>query len=81
MNQVQADLRRLKRDTAYFEAHYKDLLEQYPKQWVAILDQRVVGASSDYERLLDDLEVKGVPMERAVFKHLTNKEEVWLLHS
>ena len=81
MNQVQVELQRFKKDTAYYEAHHDELLEKYPEQWVAIYNQKVVGASPDYEQLLTDLEGKGVPIERTLFKHLTHKEELWILYS
>lgn len=81
MNQVQAELERFKKDTAYYEAHHEELLGKYPEQWVAIYNQQVVGASSDYEQLLADVEENGVPIERTLFKHLTQKEELWILRT
>jgi hypothetical protein len=81
MNQVQAELERFRKDTGYYEAHHEELLEKYPEQWVAIFDQQVVGAGPDYEQLLTELGEKGVPIERALFKHLTQKEELWILIS
>lgn len=81
MNQVQTELQRFKKDTTYYEVHHEELLEKYPEQWVAIFNQTVVGASPDYEQLLADVEEKGVPIERTLFKHLTQKEELWILHS
>jgi hypothetical protein len=81
MNQVQAELQRFKKDTAYYEAHHDELLGKYPEQWVAIYNQQVVGTSPDYEQLLDDMEGKGVPIEKALFKRMTQKEELWILYS
>ena len=81
MNQIRAELQRFKKDTAYYEAHYEELLKKYPEQWVAIFNQKVVGASPDYEQLLAELEERGVPTERTLFKHLTQKEDLWILRS
>lgn len=81
MNQVQAELQHFKKDTAYYETHHEQLLKKYPEQWVAIFDQQVVGSSPDYEKLLTELEEKGVPIERTLFKHLTQKQEIWILSS
>jgi hypothetical protein len=81
MNQVQAELERFKKDTAYYEAHYEELLEKFPERWVAIFDQQVVGVSPGYEPLLTELQEKGIPIERTLFKHLTEKEENWILIS
>jgi len=81
MKQVQAELQHFRKDTDYYEAHHEELLKKYPEQWVAIFDQQVVGTSQDYEELLTELEEKGVPIERTLFKHLTQKEELWILSS
>ena len=79
MHKVQAELQHFRKDTAYYEAHHEELLKKYPEQWVAILDQQVVGTSQEYELLLTELEKEGVPIERTLFKHLTQKEELWIL--
>ena len=79
MTQVQAELERFKKDTAYYEAHHEELLKKYPDQWVAIFDQQVVGISPDYELLLTRLEEERVPIERTLFKLLTQNEENWIL--
>jgi hypothetical protein len=79
--EAKAHLRRLQKDTRYFEAHQEELLRQYPEQWVAILDQEVLGTASDFEQLLDALKQKGVPLGQVLFKHLTEKEELWVLSS
>ena len=81
MSDVHVDLQGFKKDTAYYEAHHQELLAQYPEQWVAILNQQVVGASEDYEQLLTDLQEQDIPIERTLFKHLTEREELWILAS
>ncbi len=79
MQDVQAELERFGKDTEYYEVHYEELLAKYPEQWVAIFNEEVVGASADYDQLLADLQAKDIPIERALFKHLTRKEEIWIL--
>ncbi len=81
MSDIQIELTRFKKDTAYYVAHQEELLDQYPERWVAIYNERVVGSSPDAEQLFEDLEKKGVPIERALFKHLTRKEELLILLS
>ena len=81
MNQVQTELQHFRKDTAYYGTYHEELLKKYPEQWVAIFDQQVVGTSQDYEQLLTELEEKGVPIGRTIFKRLTQKEELWILSS
>jgi hypothetical protein len=81
MTEVQAELQRFGRDTAYYEAHQKDLLEQYPEQWVAIYNEQVVGASPDADQLFAELKEKGISIGGAFFQYMTDKEEIWILLS
>ena len=81
MKELQAELQRFKRDTAYYEAHREELLEQYPEQWVAIFNQQVVGASPDFDQLLDDIEGKGVRVGQVLVEYLTRKDELLILFS
>ena len=79
MNELRAELERFKRDTQYYEAHREELLNQYPEQWVAILDQEVVGASPDPYQLIANLKKGGISTERVVLRHLTRQEELLIL--
>ena len=79
MKQSQRELQRFQRDVDYFQAHQEELLSKYPDQWVAIYNQQVVGAAQDPEQLLDQLEEQGIPIEHALFEHLSTKEELWIL--
>ena len=71
----QRELQRFQRDVDYFQSHQEELLSKHPDQWVAIYDQKVVGAAQDPEQL----EEQGVPIEHALFEHLSTKEELWIL--
>lgn len=79
MNEHQTILENFQRDIEYAEAHREELLEQYPEQWVAILDQQVVGAKPDVYQLVDELKEWGIPTERVVLRHLTRQEELLIL--
>jgi hypothetical protein len=75
----QAELQRFHRDVEYYEDHWEQLLEQYPEQWVAILNEQVVGADPDADRLLTMLRERGIPTEEAFVGYLTNKDEELIL--
>jgi hypothetical protein len=79
MNTVQDELERFKQDTSYYEAHYQELLEEYPEQWVAIYDQQVVGVAKDLKRLVARLQRKGIPPGRAFVEYVTAKEDLLIL--
>ena len=67
------------RDVEYYEAHYVELLAQYPDQWIAILDRKVVGASDDAFKLMVQVEADGVPSNRVLRRHMTKDAELLIL--
>ena len=67
------------RDVEYYEAHYVELLAQYPDQWIAILDRKVVGASDDAFKLMAQVEADGVPSNRVIRRHMTKDAELLIL--
>lgn len=79
MQEKQADLQRFHQDGEYYEAHRDELLHQYPEQWVAVFQQQVVGANPDYERLLDDLKAKHIPLGKVFIDQATDKDELLIL--
>ena len=76
---VSQRLQRFQRDIDYYEACHEELLNRYPEQWVAIFDEQVAGTDHDVERLLAQLEEQGTPLDRALIKRLTTKEELFIL--
>ncbi len=74
-----ADLARFKRDAAYYEAHYQDLLARYPGQWIAIYNQAVVGTAEKFDDLLIALRQRGVPPEHALVERLSCDDDVLIL--
>ena len=72
-------LARFQQDVDYYEFHYEELLQQYPEQWVVILNQTVVGSDTDLDRLLSRLNSEGIPIEKALIEHVTAEEEVLIL--
>ena len=70
---------RVNPNAEYYEAHYDELLEQYPERWVAIYNQEVVGTASDARKLLTRLKQERLPLRKVLVKHLTREEEVFIL--
>ena len=81
MHEKMNELLRFHRNVEYFRAHHDQLLEQYPEQWVAVLDERVVAADSDYERLLKFLKANGVPLGKVYIQRATETDEPFILVS
>lgn len=67
------------RDVEYYEAHYLELLAQYPDQWIAIMDQEVVGAADDAFKLIAELKAEGKPANRVLRRHMGTGSELLTL--
>jgi hypothetical protein len=76
---VQAELQRFHRDVEYYQAHQAELLAKYPEHWVAIYNERVVGADPDFDRLLQTLEEREVPAGEAFVEWVTEKDDILIL--
>ena len=79
MKDRQAERHLFQKDVGYYEGNREKLLEEYPEKWVAIYNQKVVGAETDVPQLLADLKQRGVPTERILVRHVTRKDEMLIL--
>ena len=67
------------RDVEYFQRRERELIEQYPESWIAILDQEVVGVAPTFEELLAGLRARGMPTERVLIQDFTTSDDILLL--
>jgi hypothetical protein len=79
MVDYKSQLHQFQEEIDYFELHQQELLDRFPDKWVAIYQQRVVGASPDVHHLLDCLEEQAVPIDQALIRHLSVNEDVLIL--
>ena len=67
------------RDIEFYEAHYQELLARYPDQWIAIMNQKVVGVADDAFRLVAELKAEGIPADRVLRRHMGTGSELLIL--
>ena len=60
------------RERAFWTAHYPELLRAHPEQFVAVVDDRVVAADSDFQALLAALGRDGITPTQAWVRFITN---------
>ena len=70
---IQQELERYRGDAVYIQEHREQLLKEYPEEWIAVLDLKIVGHSGDLDALLRELDSSGIPRGEACIKHLTTK--------
>jgi hypothetical protein len=54
----------------FYNAHYHELLKQYPDEWIAIHDGSVRGHAIDLQQLLAQTDALGVPRSTTLFEIL-----------
>ncbi len=81
MDDRRIELDRFQQDIDYYQTHWGELLSEYPEQWVAIFNERVVGASTGLDELLAKVKRKGIPVGRCLVEYVTAKEELLILPS
>jgi hypothetical protein len=59
-----------KKSCDYFDAHYYELLKQYPDEWIGISDGEVRAHEADIHELLAQLDTLGVPRGTAYLEFL-----------
>lgn len=77
--QVQQELERYRNDALYFEAHRRELLEQYPERWVAIYFEQVVATAKNMKTVIRQLQRKNIPPGRVFLEYVTANEDVLIL--
>ena len=81
MSGIQTGFEQHMKDLKFYELNYQELLAQYPDQWIAIVDQKVVGASEDAFELVTQLKRRGISGQRVLTRHLTEDPELLILTS
>ena len=74
--EVNASLAQFQKEFDFFQAHYTELLEKHPDQWVGILDERVAGVADSFDELLETFRDKGIPTNSMYVKRLTVKRGI-----
>ena len=77
--QSQAELERFAKDIEYCEERYQELLDRYPEQWIAILNQEIVGDGSNFDLMLADMNARGIPVWQTLTRFMTTEDTVLTL--
>ena len=58
---LKEELRQFKNDCLFLDAHRSEWLEQYPDMFVAVYQEKLVGAAATIKELMAQTEANGVP--------------------
>ena len=65
-------------DVLFLEAHWNELLEQYPDKWIAILNKKVVASAEDRPSLNPLLRAKGLQSRGALIREMETNPKPWI---
>jgi hypothetical protein len=66
-------------DVLFLEAHWDELLEQYPDKWIAIWDKKVVASAEDESGLTPQLRAKGLQRVGVLIQEMETDPKPWIL--
>ena len=64
LDEIRTSIQRVERDARFADAHEPEYRALYPDEWVAILDQSVVGHDANGIALIERLRSEGVDVSR-----------------
>ena len=76
---LRKDMRRLRQNREYLDAHREELTAAFPDEWVCIVARRVVAHAGSPEEAVRRLDESGEPRGGALLQHLPTEKRVWLL--
>ena len=74
--EVDSSLAQYRKEREFCEAHYKELLEEYPDQWIGILDEKVMGVAETSDALLAKFKAEGIPTNFMYVQRLATKPKI-----
>lgn len=64
------------KDVKYYNNNYRELLAQYPEQWIGIFGQQVVESAASEDELIAQLKARGFRWDLVFRRRLTESEEI-----
>ena len=76
---VASQLEKATANARFLRANHKKLVRQYPSEWVAIADDRIVGHGPDLPKLTDKLSRKGFAPADILTHFVSATKQVFIL--
>ncbi|MEX2237807.1 MAG: hypothetical protein WEB00_09760 [Dehalococcoidia bacterium] len=73
------ELERFRQDFEYLRSNRGDLTTKHADMWVAVLGKSVVGSHVDLEKLLADLDLRGIDKDKALVDFLSSAHRLFIL--
>ena len=77
--EVQAGLRAFSISVRALDAIRPQLTKQYPNKWVAMYNEEIAVTADSLERLVEEMDRRGIPRRDAVVEFLDTEERTMIL--
>jgi hypothetical protein len=76
---VEREMEEFRENAKRLSSHHERLIEEYPKQWVAIFENEVRARASTLRGLVKEIETLGLPRRRVVVRYIDKEERTMIL--
>lgn len=77
---IKKSLEQFRKDNVFFDEHCEKWRQQYPDQWAAVYQEKMVAVADDFLKLLEILDEKEEVLRRKCVIHcLSTKKIPWIL--
>ena len=67
------------RNSKYIEAHFEELLQQYPDRWIGVFQGQVVANSKSSRGLVEKLRAMDCLKKGAATRYMDTNPQVWII--
>jgi hypothetical protein len=77
--EIDEELKRFSRSARVLSSDQPRLIDQFPKQWVAVFDGQVVAHAPELGRVLRDLEEKNIAKTQTIIRFIDRDDHALIL--
>lgn len=67
------------RNSKFIQAHYQELLQQYPDSWIAVYQEEVVASSKSNKALVKKMDALGCLRKGSVTRYMDTDPPMWMI--
>ena len=67
------------RNSKFIEAHFEELLQQFPDRWIGVLREEVVASSKSSKGLVKKLSAMGCLQKGTATRYMDTSPPVWII--
>ena len=78
-DELAGELRSFRRAAKALSSSHPRLIDQYPKQWVAVYSGKVTAHAKTFDAVIEELARKGIPRGRTIIRYIDRNQRTMIL--